>query len=66
MNVPVWQLLGGKYRDKIRLYADTPEDRDPAVELERLKKRLTEYNFTWLKMDLGIHQISQSGGGTGQ
>jgi len=58
LNVPVWQLLGGRYRDKIRIYADTPEDRDPAVELEKLKKRLTEHNFTWLKMDLGIHQIS--------
>ncbi len=58
LNVPVWQLLGGKYRDRIRIYADTPEDRDPAVELEKLKKRLTEHNFTWLKMDLGIHQIT--------
>jgi L-alanine-DL-glutamate epimerase-like enolase superfamily enzyme len=58
LNVPVWQLLGGRYRDKIPIYADTPEDKDPAVELEKLKKRLTEYNFTWLKMDLGIHQIN--------
>ena len=24
-NVPAWQLLGGRYRDKIRLYADTPK-----------------------------------------
>ncbi|HTE07147.1 MAG TPA: twin-arginine translocation signal domain-containing protein, partial [Flavitalea sp.] len=24
-NVPAWQLLGGRYRDKVRLYADTPE-----------------------------------------
>ena len=24
-NVPCWQLLGGRYRDKIRMYADTPE-----------------------------------------
>lgn len=59
LGVPVWQLLGGRYRDKIRIYADTPEDRDPAVELEKLKKRLTEHNFTWLKMDLGIHQIEK-------
>jgi L-alanine-DL-glutamate epimerase-like enolase superfamily enzyme len=59
LGVPVWQLLGGKYRDKVRLYADTPEARDPAVQLDMLKKRLTEHGFTWLKMDLGIHQISQ-------
>lgn len=59
LGVPVWQLLGGRYRDKVRLYADTPEDKDPAVELEKLKKRLTEQGFTWLKMDLGIHQITK-------
>src|SRR3954468_19939665 len=28
-NVPAYQLLGGKYRDKVRLYADTPEEEDP-------------------------------------
>ena len=22
---PAWQLLGGRYRDKVRMYADTPE-----------------------------------------
>ncbi len=58
LGVPVWQLLGGRYRDKIRIYADTPENDDPQVELEMLKNRLVEHKFTWLKMDLGIHQIS--------
>jgi hypothetical protein len=24
-NVPAWQLMGGRYRDNIRLYADTPK-----------------------------------------
>ena len=57
-NVPVWQMLGGRYRDKIRIYADTPEDRDPEVQIRKLKNRLTEQKFTWLKMDLGIHQLS--------
>jgi len=33
-NVPAWQLLGGRYRDKVRLYADTPEVDDP-VNLPR-------------------------------
>ena len=27
-NVPVWKLLGGRYRDKVRLYADTHGDTD--------------------------------------
>jgi len=56
-NVPAWQLLGGRYRDKVRLYADTP-DRGGADEIAAaIKKRMNEQGFTWLKMDLGIHLI---------
>ena len=28
-NVPVYQMLGGKFRDRIRCYADTTESHDP-------------------------------------
>lgn len=28
-NVPVWQMLGGKFRDRIRCYADTEMSPDP-------------------------------------
>ena len=52
-GVPVWQMLGGKFRDKIRCYADTTESHDPVVYGQRLKAR-KEQGFTWLKMDLGI------------
>ncbi len=52
-NVPVYQMLGGKFRDKIRCYADTTESNDPKIYGARLKKR-KEQGFTWLKMDLGI------------
>ena len=52
-NVPVYQMLGGKFRDKIRCYADTTESHDPKIYGERLRKRKEE-GFTWLKMDLGI------------
>jgi L-alanine-DL-glutamate epimerase-like enolase superfamily enzyme len=62
LGVPVWHLLGGRYRDKVRIYADTPEDRDPKVELERIKKRVLVEGYTWLKMDLGIHQVNPDGG----
>ena len=57
LGVPVWQLLGGRYRDQIRIYADTPEERDPARQIESLKKRMSD-GYTWLKMDLGIDEIS--------
>ena len=58
MNVPVWQLLGGRYSDKIRIYADTPEERDPAKQVEALKRRLSD-GYTWLKMDIGIDEIAK-------
>jgi L-alanine-DL-glutamate epimerase-like enolase superfamily enzyme len=54
-GVPVWQLLGGKYRDKIRLYCDTDIDGKPDGKKmgEALKAR-RDKGFTMLKMDLGI------------
>jgi len=52
-GVPCYQLLGGKFRDKIRLYCDTDMSRDPKVYGERMKARF-DHGFTWLKMDLGI------------
>ena len=56
-NVPAYQLLGGKYRDTVRLYADTPEEEDPKVFVAKLKERLEVKGFTFLKMDLGIEMI---------
>jgi L-alanine-DL-glutamate epimerase-like enolase superfamily enzyme len=52
-NVPVYQMIGGKFRDRVRCYADTTESHDPKVYGQRLKAR-KEQGFTWLKMDLGI------------
>jgi L-alanine-DL-glutamate epimerase-like enolase superfamily enzyme len=57
-GVPAWQLLGGRYRDKVRLYADTPGAKDPAAFALTMKKRVEEQGFTWLKMDLGIHVVA--------
>src|SRR6201991_3659520 len=56
-SVPAYQLLGGKYRDKVRLYADTPQGRDEADFVSRIKKRLDEQGFTFMKMDFGIEMI---------
>jgi L-alanine-DL-glutamate epimerase-like enolase superfamily enzyme len=55
-GVPVHQLLGGKYRERIRLYADTTTSRDPNEFAQRMKKRLDQ-GFTFLKMDVGIPLI---------
>ncbi|MDY0098112.1 MAG: mandelate racemase/muconate lactonizing enzyme family protein [Bacteroidales bacterium] len=56
-GVPAWQLLGGRYRDKIRLYADTPGGDNPEQQRERIKYRTVDQGYTWLKMDLGIRSI---------
>jgi L-alanine-DL-glutamate epimerase-like enolase superfamily enzyme len=52
-GVPIYQMLGGKFRDRIRCYADTDSSRDPKVFASRLKARMDQ-GFTMLKMDLGI------------
>ncbi len=56
-NVPIYQMLGGKWRDEIRIYADTTESKDPKIYAQREKARKEEMGLTWLKMDLGINLI---------
>ena len=52
-GVPAYQLAGGKFRDRIRIYCDTPSCPDATEMGQRLKARM-EQGFTFLKMDLGI------------
>jgi L-alanine-DL-glutamate epimerase-like enolase superfamily enzyme len=61
-GVPCWQLLGGKFRDKVRMYADTPASLDPVEMGNRLKARM-ERGFTFLKMDVSINQLKDVPGG---
>jgi L-alanine-DL-glutamate epimerase-like enolase superfamily enzyme len=61
-NVPVYAMLGGKFRDKIRLYADTEESRDPKIYAQRMKERKEGMGLTWLKMDLGIEMVADTPG----
>jgi L-alanine-DL-glutamate epimerase-like enolase superfamily enzyme len=60
-GVPVYQMLGGKFRDRIRLYADTAVSLDPKEYARRMKMRL-DTGFTWLKMDLGIGLVAKTSG----
>lgn len=55
-GVPCYQLLGGKYRDKVRLYADTPSptDTSPASYAARVMGR-KQQGLTFIKFDLGMH-----------
>lgn len=56
-NVPAWQLLGGRYRDKVRMYADTPEAPTFEEFKARVKHRLEVQGMTWLKMDISIGEV---------
>lgn len=57
-GVPIWQMLGGKFRDKIRMYCDTDVDgKDTGTAMGHALKERMEQGFTFLKMDLGINQI---------
>ena len=55
-GVPAFQMLGGKFRDKVRLYADTTESKDPREQGRKLKARMDQ-GFTYLKQDFGINLL---------
>ena len=52
-GVPAYQLAGGQYRNRVKVYADTPSLKDPKEMGKRLCNRV-EQGFKFLKMDLGI------------
>lgn len=55
-NVPVYMLLGGKYRDRVRVYCDTTTSPDPVIYAKRMQERVDK-GYTALKMDIGINLI---------
>ncbi|MDF2958953.1 MAG: Mandelate racemase/muconate lactonizing protein [Paenibacillus sp.] len=62
-NIPVYQMLGGKFRDRIRMYCDTDVDgKDTGTAMGHALKKRMEQGFTFLKMDLGINQIAHEPG----
>jgi L-alanine-DL-glutamate epimerase-like enolase superfamily enzyme len=61
-NVPVYAMLGGKVRDRIRIYADTTESDDPRIYAQRMKERKEVMGLTWLKMDLGVDMVASQPG----
>lgn len=57
-GIPIYQMLGGKFRDKIRMYCDTDVDgKDTGTAMGYALKERMEQGFTFLKMDLGIGQL---------
>ncbi|HEU5140161.1 MAG TPA: mandelate racemase/muconate lactonizing enzyme family protein [Bacillales bacterium] len=57
-NIPVYQMLGGKFRDQIRMYCDTDVNgKDTGKAMGKALKDRMEKGYTLLKMDLGINQL---------
>jgi L-alanine-DL-glutamate epimerase-like enolase superfamily enzyme len=61
-GVPAHQMLGGKFRDRVRCYADTTQVRDPRAFAAKLKERVDQKGFTFLKMDLGVGLVEDQPG----
>ena len=52
-GIPAYMLAGGKYRENIKVYADTPLKKDPEEMGNSLKERMKN-GFEFLKMDIGL------------
>jgi len=52
-GVPCYALAGGRFRDRVLCYCDTPGLADPRAMGGRLRERV-EMGYRFLKMDIGI------------
>lgn len=52
LELPVYQLLGGKFRDKIRIYCDSDMDVPIGEESDRKLPWIKSQGFTAMKIDL--------------
>jgi L-alanine-DL-glutamate epimerase-like enolase superfamily enzyme len=65
LNVPIYELMGGKFRDKIRVYADC--EVSPGLNFDETKRvvdDILERGFTALKIDLDIFAYGHVGSET--
>ncbi|MSP14617.1 MAG: mandelate racemase/muconate lactonizing enzyme family protein [Chloroflexi bacterium] len=59
LGVPIYELMGGKFRDKIRIYADCQvEPNMDFGEIQRVVDYVLERGFTAFKIDLDIGAYS--------
>ncbi len=56
LDVPAYQLLGGKYRDKVRVYCDchTEDEADPIACADEAERVVEELGYDALKFDLDV------------
>ena len=61
-GVPAYQFLGGKHRDRVRLYADTPEPDDATPEaFARAAKQRQDMGLTFVKFDMEVSLFERAG-----
>ncbi|MFH1085314.1 MAG: mandelate racemase/muconate lactonizing enzyme family protein, partial [Chloroflexota bacterium] len=65
-GAPCYQFFGGKYRDQVRIYADTPQPDaiTPEAYTARVMQRKAQ-GFGFIKFDLGIHDLEEHPGALG-
>jgi len=56
LEVPAYQLLGGKYRDDVRVYCDchTEDEADPVACADEAERVVDELGYDALKFDLDV------------
>ena len=56
LEVPAYQLLGGKYRDEVRVYCDchAGEEADPEANADEAERVIEELGYDALKFDLDV------------
>ncbi|WP_435361792.1 mandelate racemase/muconate lactonizing enzyme family protein [Haloarchaeobius sp. DFWS5] len=56
MNVPAYQLVGGKYRDEVRIYCDchAGDESEPASNAREARRVVDELGYDAIKFDLDV------------
>ncbi len=56
LEVPAYQLLGGKYRDEVRVYCDchAGDEKDPESNADEAERVVEELGYDALKFDLDV------------
>ena len=55
-GIPAYVLAGGRFRDRVRMYCDTPNEPTGTAMGHKLASRLAR-GYTMLKMDLGVQPL---------
>lgn len=56
LDVPAYQLLGGKYRDEVRVYCDVHagDESEPSANAQEAERVVSELGYDALKFDLDV------------